>query len=648
MIPGVTHRIVVVGHHPHSGGEPRPPNSVFRKIRQVVIAGELLMAVLFPSALPANHPFRFAWVSDTHVGSNTGMEDLCATVRDINGQRDISFTIVSGDITEIGSDEELILAKSIFDSLSAPYHIIPGNHDTKWSASGCTMFAKLWGSDRFAFRHEGIECIGLHEGPIMRMGDGHFAPEDLRWLDSLVADPNVRRAPIIFVTHYPLDASIDNWYEALDRLQRLDTRVVLCGHGHANRVLDFEGVPALMGRSNLRAKNQPGGYTIVELRTDSLVATERLPSRGTSPEWHRMSFAPRHTEGSGIAHPRPVYTINNRYSTVAVRWTFSTDFTITAGPALCGNRIIVCDRSGSVVCLSSTTGALLWRLRVGGPVLSTPDVTQDLAVLAAADGAIYAVDAVSGRIVWRFQTAKPIVAAPRIVGDLVLVGGSDSTFRALKVKDGSVEWEYRGVGGFVESRPLVYRGNVIFGAWDTHLYSLRLSDGTLEWKWSNGIAARLFSPAACWPVAADGKVFIVAPDRAMTAIDAETGATVWRTTAHQVREAVGISLDSSRVYARCTTDTLLAFSSTSSTPKLLWNAACGYGYDIDPSMPIERDGVVYFGTKNGLVVAVNAAAGTLRWIYKVGVTIINTPAPSGENGVVVTDLDGKVTMLVER
>jgi len=112
---------------------------------------------------------RFAWLTDTHVGSTTGSDDLRRSVRDINHQVDVRFVILSGDITEFGSDAQLREAKAILDSLQVPYHIIPGNHDTKWSASGGTTFRALWGNDRFVFDAGGYRFIGIHQGPRMKM-----------------------------------------------------------------------------------------------------------------------------------------------------------------------------------------------------------------------------------------------------------------------------------------------------------------------------------------------------------------------------------------------------------------------------------------------------------------------------------------------
>ncbi|MEX0737538.1 MAG: PQQ-binding-like beta-propeller repeat protein, partial [Bacteroidota bacterium] len=209
------------------------------------------------------------------------------------------------------------------------------------------------------------------------------------------------------------------------------------------------------------------------------------------------------------------------------------------------------------------------------------------------------------------------------------------------------QWEFSGVSGFVETKPLLYEGNVIFGAWDTYLYCLDKRDGSLRWKWSNGNAGPLLSPAAVWPVASDGKIFIAAPDRYMTAVDVTTGKTVWRTNRYQVRETVGISGDGKRIFARCMTDTVVAFSASAPTPEMVWVTDCKYGYDIDPSMPVEEEGVVFFGTKNGLVYALDGVSGNILWRHRVGVTIVHTPVPLGKNRVLVTDQDGRI-ILVEK
>ena len=50
--------------------------------------------------------FKFAWLTDTHIGSPKADEDLLRSVNDINFQDDISFTIISGDVSNIGTYAE--------------------------------------------------------------------------------------------------------------------------------------------------------------------------------------------------------------------------------------------------------------------------------------------------------------------------------------------------------------------------------------------------------------------------------------------------------------------------------------------------------------------------------------------------------------
>jgi outer membrane protein assembly factor BamB len=237
------------------------------------------------------------------------------------------------------------------------------------------------------------------------------------------------------------------------------------------------------------------------------------------------------------------------------------------------------------------------------------------------------------------------VASPLIHNGIVFEGSSDHNFRALDLASGRVKWMNYSIQGFVETKPLLYEDKVIFGAWDTYLYALDERNGKLIWKWSNGIPNRLFSPAACIPVGSEGKVFIVAPDRQMTAIDAGTGTTVWRTGAHQVREMLGISEDAERIYVRLMNDSVLAFSASRATPTLLWQTDCQYGYDIDPSAPVEKDGALLFGTKNGLVYSLDAKTGSIRWVHKLGNTIVNTVRPLSDRRVLVTTMDGKISLI---
>jgi outer membrane protein assembly factor BamB/predicted phosphodiesterase len=606
------------------------------------------LCVLLPFLVSAQtNSFRFAWLSDTHVGSTTGEEDLRATVRDVNSLSNLSFVVISGDVTEYGSREQLRLAKEILDGLKIPCHVIPGNHDTKWSESGATDFPRIWKEDRFVFEHGGMCFIGIHEGPLMKMGDGHWSPQDVRWLDKTLKALRDPRQPVVFITHYPIDDGIANWYAVLDLLKKFNTQVCLCGHIHRNSKASFEGVPGVMGRSNLRGNAPAGGYTIVEIKDgQQMTFAERTPGAPNTPApWHSISLEQHDYSADAKKYPRPDFTVNSRFPGVKELWHFDTGYTIASTPALWQESAIVGDASGTVYAFSLKTGKPQWHVKTQNAIYSTPAAANGLVVIPSTDGNIYAFKAASGKESWRLKTDRPIVASPAVAEGVVYLGSSEGKFRALDLASGRLLWQFEALGGFVETKPLVHEGKVIFGAWDQYLYALDARTGKLAWKWKGDKPGTLLSPAACWPIAANGAIFIVAPDRKMTAVDARTGIQRWRTSDFMVRESIGLSEDHSRFYVRAMQDFIYAFSTSAAKPEKLWAVDGGFGYDINSAMLVEKGGSLFYGTKNGLLIALDARTGAIKWQHKLGVALINTVLPLSATRVLTTDFDGKVALI---
>ncbi|MGE5432583.1 MAG: PQQ-binding-like beta-propeller repeat protein [Syntrophomonadaceae bacterium] len=604
----------------------------------------VLLLFIFTTGFAQVKPFHFAWLSDLHVGSAAGEEDLKRSVDDINNRHEVDFTIVSGDITQTGKGSDLRLAKSILDRLKKPYYIIPGNHDTKWSESGATDFIRLWGKDRFVFRYSGILFIGLHEGPLMRMADGHFAPEDLRWMDSTLAGIS-KEEPVVIVTHYPVDSQIDNWYELLNRIKPYNVKCILVGHGHANRKLNFEGVKGIMGRSNLRAGKSWGGYNLVEVEGDSMRFSERTPGGNTLPVWNRISLERVNYLADTTKYGRPDFSINSVYADTKLVWRKETGYTIASAPAVSKDIAVAGNTSGKVFALSVKNGSAIWDFKTKGAVYSSPEISGNRVVFGSCDSNVYCLNLKNGKLIWKFKTGAAVVAAPVISKEIVYIGSSDHKFRALSLSTGKLLWEFNNVQGFVEAKPLIYQDKVIFGAWDSYLYALEIKTGKLLWKWNNGKDEVLYSPSACYPVASMGKIFIVAPDRYMTAIDAATGKEVWRTNRYQVRESIGISEDGKSIYARCMTDTVISVSASNNSFTAQWVSNVKFGYDIDPNMPVEKSGVVFFGTKNGFIYALEGKTGETIRAYRTGPALVNNIAVLDRRNVIVTTMDGSVMMI---
>ena len=237
------------------------------------------------------------------------------------------------------------------------------------------------------------------------------------------------------------------------------------------------------------------------------------------------------------------------------------------------------------------------------------------------------------------------MGSPVINGQNVYIGGSDNTFRALDIKTGKEVWAFKEVEGTVVGKPLIYQGKIIFGSWGRHLYALDIKIGNLLWKWDNGQANRMFSPAMVTPVAYKGIIFIAAPDRYLTAIDAGSGSTLWRNKEATVRESIGLSTDSTIIYGKTMQDEIVAYKAQLQDPGILWRYNVGFGYEHVPSMLIEKDGTLFFGTKNGVVYAIDPKKQSTTWAHKIDNSMINTVNVVDGKNVIVSTMDGKVTWL---
>ena len=177
-------------------------------------------------------------------------------------------------------------------------------------------------------------------------------------------------------------------------------------------------------------------------------------------------------------------------------------------------------------------------------------------------------------------------------------------------------------------------------------YALDQESGALVWEWDNGHSNRMFSAAACYPVIAANKVFIVAPDRYMTAIDLKTGKTLWREKKDsvRVRESMGLSFDKKRVYAKTMDGELIGVPVTADAMDISWKAQLQLPYELAPTAIYSDKKQVFVPSDKGLLSAVDPVSGAVNWQYKISNGMINPPLLL-KNKIVVSAMDGKIVML---
>ncbi|HWA56582.1 MAG TPA: PQQ-binding-like beta-propeller repeat protein [Gemmatimonadales bacterium] len=169
---------------------------------------------------------------------------------------------------------------------------------------------------------------------------------------------------------------------------------------------------------------------------------------------------------------------------------------------------------------------------------------------------------------------------------------------------GGVHWRFH-TGGAIRSTPAVTRTRIYVGSGDGSLYAIDRRVGRLVWRFAAG-GAVTSSPALA------GRVVIAATHQGrIFAVDQATGRLVW---------------------------------SRQTGPALPPNTYPAGGWDIWASSPVVSGTTAVIGGPDGLVYALEAATGRVRWRAKTGGRVRATPAVSGDL-VVVGSWDGRVYAL---
>jgi eukaryotic-like serine/threonine-protein kinase len=203
-----------------------------------------------------------------------------------------------------------------------------------------------------------------------------------------------------------------------------------------------------------------------------------------------------------------------------------------------------------------------------------------------------------------FAVSLLILCPPVFAEDAASFRGNDAhtgvfdapgTARFHKIK-----WQFH-TGGQILSSPVVYRDTVYVGSNDHHLHALDLETGAERWKFKTG--ARVASSAAI----ANGAVFILSYDGNLYAVDATSGAQLWT-----------FKTDGERRFAARHIHGIDPAGETMPDP-----------FDFFLSSPVVSGGLVFFGSGDSNVYAIDAASGTLRWKFKTGDVVHSSPAVAG-------------------
>ena len=601
---------------------------------------KIVLTILFSLVVSVSffcQNYNYAWITDIHIGSPEADDDLRLVVNDINKCNDIKFVIATGDIAEKGGNSELELANKILDSLKTTYYIIPGNHDTKWSESGCTKFIELWGNDKFQFDFQNVRHIGINSGIPWRGGGGHVSVESLRWLEDVLKQTSATQEIILYI-HHPLDGDVDNWFEVTNMLAGHNVKAIFIGHGHANKLMNFAGLPAAMGRSTLSDSKFPG-YTLVNLMTDSIklfeVKVDSIPQLwGSLPR--KMRNQVTKVDSSQFI----------KYSNkVEMLWQKDLKKSSSTSLLVENDRIFHSSIDGVLSCYD-LKGNLIWKNNLSRTIFSRSAIADKIIAAATIEGDLITINSENSETIQTLglneALTSQLVITETFYNDVktkaIIVGSSSGKVYCYEMNSLELIWENNSAERMIETLPLVIDDKIIFGCWDNYVYCLSKTTGSLIWKWTEN-KNFYYSPAACWPVSDGKNVFVSTPDKFISAVDLSLGTTSWRKKDFNSWESIGISQDKKKIFVKSILDKF--YIASASDGKLIKEVKVGYSLDTMPNQLIDWDQNIIFGSKNGTVYLIDKDY-NVHPLFFMGTSRIHSVQHITGSTFAVSNLDGKI------
>lgn len=127
-------------------------------------------------------------------------------------------------------------------------------------------------------------------------------------------------------------------------------------------------------------------------------------------------------------------------------------------------EVIIGSGDGNVYSFDVTNGKIRWQYLTGGPVQSSPIILKDLndVCIGSSDGNMYALDPILGTKLWYVHTSGPITSAAISLNYMLYVGSWDRHFFAINEFNGSIAWQAY-LGGIVSATPTLQEpGDIIF------------------------------------------------------------------------------------------------------------------------------------------------------------------------------------------
>ncbi|QLQ96275.1 outer membrane protein assembly factor BamB [Providencia alcalifaciens] len=170
---------------------------------------------------------------------------------------------------------------------------------------------------------------------------------------------------------------------------------------------------------------------------------------------------------------------------------------LSGGLTIYDDKIFIGTERGTVIALNKENGEVLWDVEVAGEALSKPVVNGDMVIIHTSNGQLQALDTATGAIKWTVNMDTPSLSlrgesAPAVAFGAAIVGGDNGRVSAVLLSQGQLIWQQRisqvtssteiGRLNDVDMTPVIDDGKVYAIAYNGTLAALDMRSGQMLWK----------------------------------------------------------------------------------------------------------------------------------------------------------------------
>lgn len=209
-------------------------------------------------------PLLIAQLSDLHVGATAeGVDPLSrleAVVEAVRGlPNPVDAVLVSGDLSDNGSEESYRQVRSLLDRFECPVHVLAGNHDDRARLRAAFGLPGAGDEPINYTAQVGELRLVLLDSNVPGQDPGRFGLRDLAWLDETLGE-EPERPTLLAVHHTPLATGLPGWdainltvadREALAGVvaRHPQLRAIVGGHLHRIAAGSLAGCPVISAPS---------------------------------------------------------------------------------------------------------------------------------------------------------------------------------------------------------------------------------------------------------------------------------------------------------------------------------------------------------------------------------------------------------------